>query len=75
MVSYVVVTYNTSTLTKNAVQSILEHCSNAEVIVVDNDSKDDTVDVLNSSFKDDIASDAVKVESEFRIRKILSMFY
>ena len=56
MVSYVVVTYNTSTLTKNAVQSILEHCSNAEVIVVDNDSKDDTVDVLNSSFKDDIAS-------------------
>lgn len=61
MVSYIIVSYNTSKLTVECVKSILDNCSDYEVIVVDNGSRDDTVSKLNETFAKEIASDKLKV--------------
>lgn len=61
MVSYIIVTYNTRDLTVNAVESLFKHCSDLEVIVVDNGSKDETVEALNERFKEEIKNKSLIV--------------
>ncbi len=50
--SVIIVNYNTRDVTSKAVQSVLDHCGglNLEVIVVDNDSSDDSVTALRTAF-------------------------
>ena len=50
IISYIIVSYNTSYLTQNTVASILNNCSNSEIIVVDNNSADSTVEDLTKRF-------------------------
>lgn len=50
--SVIIVNYNTRDVTSKAVQSVLYHCGNLnlEIIVVDNDSSDDSVPALRAAF-------------------------
>ena len=43
MISYIIVSYNTSEFTQNTVETIIKNCSDCEIIVVDNNSSDNTV--------------------------------
>lgn len=49
MISYIIVSYNTCELTNKAVASIIEHCEDFEIIVVDNCSTDRTVETIRNS--------------------------
>lgn len=54
VLSVIIVSYNTCRMTLSAVQSVLDQAAeiSLEVIVVDNDSKDGTVDFLRECFPD-----------------------
>lgn len=53
-VSIIIVSYNTKELLKNCINSIYEHTKDLdfEIIVSDNDSKDNTVEMLKEEFPD-----------------------
>lgn len=55
-VSVIIVSYNTKYLTKNSIQSIFDKTDGVEyeIIVVDNDSKDGSVEELTKTFQDKI---------------------
>ncbi|MBR4825417.1 MAG: glycosyltransferase family 2 protein [Spirochaetaceae bacterium] len=61
-VSIIIVSYNTKELLKNCIASIYEHTKgiNFEIIVSDNDSKDDSIQMLNKEFPDVIVIDNKK---------------
>lgn len=46
MISYIIVSYNTLNLTVQAIDSIIDKCEDYEIIVVDNDSQDGTVQAI-----------------------------
>ena len=46
MISYIIVSYNTLNLTVQAIDSIIDKCKDYEIIVVDNDSQDGTVQAI-----------------------------
>lgn len=50
MSSIIIVSFNTSELTRNCLLSLREHEPDAEVIVVDNASRDDSVEMLRDQF-------------------------
>ena len=50
--SIVVISYNTNKLLKQCLQSIRLHCQNAEVIVVDNASSDQSAEMVRADFPD-----------------------
>ena len=50
MISYIIVSYNTVDLTIQTIRSIIENCVDYEVIVIDNDSCDGTVESLRKIF-------------------------
>jgi len=56
MVSIIIVSYNTKELTKQTIQSVFDKTEGVEyeVIVVDNDSKDGSVEELKKTFQDRI---------------------
>ncbi len=61
MVSYIIVSYSTRDLTIQAIDSLFSKCTDLEVILVDNGSKDDTVEALNERFKEQIANQQLVV--------------
>ena len=50
MLSIVIVSYNTRDLLDECLASIARHCNDAEVIVVDNDSRDDSVEMVRQNY-------------------------
>jgi len=54
--SFVIINYNTASLTKDCLQSIFRHCqpANWEIIVVDNASQDNSVEILKKEFGNQI---------------------
>ncbi len=54
--SIIIVNYNTKTLLKNCLNSIFVNCqlNDFEVIVVDNDSRDGSIEMLDKNFKDKV---------------------
>lgn len=54
MTSFIIVSFNTSEFTVNTIRSIIEKCSDYEIIVVDNNSSDDTVEKIRLIFKNEI---------------------
>lgn len=52
MISYIIVSYNTVDLTVQAIDSIIAKCKNCEIIVVDNNSHDGTVEVIKKKYQD-----------------------
>jgi GT2 family glycosyltransferase len=56
MFSIIIVNYNTKELIKNCINSILINCENNdfEIIVVDNDSRDGSIEMLQEEFSDKI---------------------
>ena len=61
-VSILIVSYNTRELLKNCISSIYEHTKDVdfEIIVSDNDSKDDSIQMLKKEFPDVIVIDNKK---------------
>ena len=53
--SIIILNYNTKELTRNCINSILDHSDNYEIIIVDNNSGDDSVNYLENIFKDSIS--------------------
>lgn len=64
MVSIVILSYNTSQLLKRCVGSIYNHISSTdiELIVVDNNSNDDSVSMLRKEFHDVIIIENKKMK-------------
>ena len=56
MISYIIVSYNTSEFTQNTVETIIKNCSDCEIIVVDNNSSDNTVNDIQNRFAEFIDS-------------------
>ncbi len=56
MISYIIVSYNTSEFTQNTVETIIKSCSDCEIIVVDNNSSDNTVNDIQNRFAEFIDS-------------------
>ena len=56
MISYIIVSYNTTQYTQNTILSILNCCKDFEIIVVDNNSSDSTVHDINTNFSNYIGS-------------------
>lgn len=54
MISYIIVSYNTTEFTRNTIASIMEHCTDHEIIVVDNNSPDTTVNDIRNQFSSEI---------------------
>ncbi|MFH0815078.1 MAG: glycosyltransferase family 2 protein [Candidatus Falkowbacteria bacterium] len=63
MLSIITVSWNVKELVKRMIDSIFYFTANIdfEIIVVDNDSKDNTVDFLRQQFKDQIATGKLKI--------------
>lgn len=53
MVSYIIVSYNTKEFTIGTIRSIVAHCSDCEIIVVDNASVDGTQFAIKETFSAD----------------------
>lgn len=53
MVSYIIVSYNTKEYTLNTIRSIIAHCTEPEIIVVDNASTDGTQTAVKEAFSGD----------------------
>lgn len=53
LVSIVIVNWNGEKYLKKCIESLLKQSySNIEIIIIDNDSSDDSVDIINNNFKD-----------------------
>lgn len=52
MISYIIVNYNTSDVTINMIDSIIKNCSDYEIILVDNNSTDNSVLKIKERFKE-----------------------
>lgn len=52
MISYIIVSFNTANYTIKTIDSIIEQCEDFEVIVVDNNSKDNSVAKLHAKFSE-----------------------
>lgn len=50
MISYIIVSYNTVKLTVQTIDSIVDKCRDYEIIIVDNDSHDGTVEVIKERY-------------------------
>jgi GT2 family glycosyltransferase len=48
MVYFVIVTYNSSQFINNCLDSIIKHESNSQIIVIDNNSQDDTIKIIKT---------------------------